>query len=219
MAYNAYGGYCVPLSSLHRPAARTILAGNVWEATTIQFLTGHCRDGDVVHAGTYVGDFLPVLSRAGDADAKARAFEPNPENYRCACMTAYVNGLQNVELTNVALGERQGVLPLVTGGVHGASLGGLCRIGQAGDNRSIDVRGVTIDDVVPSDRNVSLIHLDVEGFEMPALTGSLATIRRCKPILVLETMPEGSWLAENLATLGYRLTNRVNGNFILSSGY
>lgn len=223
IAYNAYGGYCVPLSSRHRPAAWTILAGNVWEAETIQFLATHCQGGDVVHAGTYFGDFLPALSCAVDADAKVWAFEPNPENYRCACVTVFVNELQSVELTNAALGERPGVLPLVTRGVQGASLGGASRIAQAGgrrdDKRSVDVRVVTIDEMVPSDRQVSVIQLDVEGFERQALAGALATIRRSKPILVLESMPETRWLAENLGTLGYRVTHRINGNFVLSTGY
>lgn len=220
IAYNAYGGYCVPLSSSHRPAARTILAGRIWEPDTIEFLRAHCKAGDIIHAGTYFGDFLPALSRAVDSRAMVWAFEPNPENYRCARITTYVNGLQNVELTNAGLGERAGLLPLLTRGVHGASLGGASRITQAGgqsnDNRSIDVRIVTIDETFPSGRKASLIQLDVEGFERQALAGALATIRRCKPILVLESVPEENWLAQNLGTLGYRLTHRVNGNFVLS---
>jgi len=59
VAYNPYGGYCVPQSSHHRPAAQMILRGRVWEPDTIKFV----RD----HAGTYFGDFIPALS-AGCAD-------------------------------------------------------------------------------------------------------------------------------------------------------
>ena len=57
IAYNKYGGYCVLLSSRHRPAAKKILAGEVWEADTIEFVKSNCGDGDLVHAGTLLGRF------------------------------------------------------------------------------------------------------------------------------------------------------------------
>jgi hypothetical protein len=80
IAYNKYGGYCVPLASRYRVAARKILAGEVWEPTTIEFLMSYGSHGDIVHAGAYFGDFLPALSRSCAPGAKVWAFEPNPEN-------------------------------------------------------------------------------------------------------------------------------------------
>ena len=76
---------------------------------------------------------------------------------------------------------------------------------------------VSVDEVVPSDREVSIIHLDVEGFEQPALTGARGTIRRCKPIVVLKTVPDEGWVATNLLPLGYRIAGSVDGNTIFSA--
>ena len=87
ISYNQYGGYCLPLSSIHRPASQTILNGKVWEEETLKFMSKHCGTGDIIHAGTYFGDFLPALSKACHTKAKVWAFEPNLENYKCAIVT------------------------------------------------------------------------------------------------------------------------------------
>lgn len=222
IAYNTYGGYCVPLSSRHRPAAQKILAGEIWEPMTIEFLMSHCEDGDLVHAGTFFGDFLPALSQAAALSAKVWAFEPHPENYRCAFITTYINGLQNIELMNAGLGERQGPLSMMIADASGRSLGGASRIVAKSCNSSeesaITVRIVTVDEIVPSDRKVSMIQLDVEGFEQPALSGALMTIQRCRPTIILETLPEESWLSENMLQLGYRIAGTVHGNTVLRNG-
>lgn len=36
-----------------------------------------------------------------------------------------------------------------------------------------------------------LIHLDIEGWEFPALRGAIETIKRCKPVIALEWMDHG----------------------------
>jgi FkbM family methyltransferase len=219
IAYNRFGGYCVPRSSSHRPAAQSILSGEVWEPETIQILTCTRPDGDLVHAGTYFGDFLPALAASRSPGRKVWAFEPNPENHRCAALTKQINDLVNVELTHAGLGERRGTLALVTSDENGRALGGGSRFAPVTSDRyetkTVDV--VTIDESVPPDRDVAAIHLDVEGFERQALTGAMSTIRRCKPSLVLETLPEESWLAEHLRPLGYRVTANANANTILTA--
>jgi FkbM family methyltransferase len=222
IAYNTYGGYCIPLSFRHRAAVQKIFAGEIYEPRTIQFLMSHCEDGDLVHAGAYFGDFLPALSQAAAPSAKIWAFEPHPESYKCALITTHINGLPNIELINAGLGERQGSLSMTIADASGKSLGGASRIVtkncNTGEESAINVKIVAIDEVVPTDRKVSIIHLDVEGFEQPALSGALMTIQRCKPIIILETMPEERWLSDNILQLGYRIAGTVHGNTILSIG-
>jgi FkbM family methyltransferase len=216
IARNGYGSYCVPLSSRHRPAAWAILAGEVWEPDTISFLTASCAGGDVVHAGAYFGDFLPALSRA--CGGTVWGFEPNPESYTCAVETARLNDLRNVTLANAALGARPGEVAMVTRDRAGRSLGGASRVAGDGDGldgHAITVRTVTVDDVVPAHRAVSVVHLDVEGFETFALRGAIRTVRRWRPTLVLETMPDDSWFSENILALGYRVEGAVHENQIL----
>ena len=218
IAYNRYGGYCVPLSSQHRPAAQAVLGGGVYEPQTIEYLSARCGSGDIVHAGTYFGDFLPALSKSVADGACVWAFEPNEENYRCALITLAINDLHNVRMTHAALGAEGAAGELITTDAGGRALGGGSRLwteGPAAVDSLQSVPLLALDDVIPTDRQVSIIHLDVEGYEERALMGALRTIERCRPTLVLETVPERSWLAESILALGYRIGPKLHLNTVL----
>lgn len=219
IAYNEFGGFCVPLSSSHRPAVQKILSGKIWEAETIEFMKTNCAGGDIVHAGTYFGDFIPALSKACDMDAKVWAFEPNLENYRCASITIMINGLYNVEIMNAGLGSKKDSLSLMVSDENGRSLGGASKLVQARSGNKNEqfttVEIVKVDDIVPFDRKVSIIQLDVEGFQQFALSGAIETIKRCKPILILESLPEAGYLSENILQLGYKIAGKIDANTIL----
>lgn len=218
ISYNKYGGYCIPLSSLHRSAAQKILNGEIYEPETIEFLTKNSKNGDIVHAGTYFGDFLPALSRSINNNRKIFAFEPNPENYRCAKITIDINNIKNVELINQGLGSKRTKLKMKVFDDLNRPLGGGSKIlkNNEGDNkRVINVEIVALDEVLPSSSNIKIIQLDVEGFEIPALLGAMNTIKRCHPILILENLPENSWLEKHIFNIGYYISGNVHGNSIL----
>lgn len=223
-SYNKYGGYCVPLSSRHRPAAKKILSNDVYEPETIKFIISNCGNGDVVHAGTYFGDFLPALSKGAAPGSKIWAFEPNPENYRCATITLEINNAANVVLTNAGLGAKYEDLLVLTADKNGISLGGGSRIVTKDSKEAAvaeRVQIVTIDDMVGPDRNVSIIQLDVEGHEKEAIAGASKIIKSCRPIIILEVLPnstllESDWFSENILTLGYRKNNDIHGNSVFS---
>ncbi len=215
VAYNELGGFCVPLSSAHRPAAQHVLRGEVWEKDTLRWMADHAAGGDIVHAGTYFGDFLPALARSGAG--LVWAFEPNPENHRCAAITVAINGLGNVRLTHAGLGEAAGSLKMTVRDASGRALGGACSFASApgvDEARAETVPVVTVDEAVPEDRRVSVLQLDVEGFEQQALAGALRTIRRCRPVLVLENLPPGPWLEEHVLALGYSAAGKVDVNHL-----
>lgn len=216
---NRHGIYCVPWSSHHRPVAQAILQARVWEADTLDLIRTAAADGDVIHAGTFFGDFLPALSRSRAADALIWAFEPSRENYRCAQVTALLNDLRNVRLMPAGLGAASGSARLAVGDRSGMALGGASRLikdpSRAHWWSSEEVDMTAVDEVVGDDRPVAALHLDVEGHEQDALAGAMGTIARCRPLIVLETMPAADWLAANLEPLGYRLEERVDLNFVL----
>jgi len=217
---NEFGRYCVPASSRHRPAARAILEGRVWEPDTIAFMVANCGASDIVHAGTYFGDFLPALSRALAPGARLWAFEPSSENFACATETIALNGLTNVALTHAGLGARAGSLPLRIGDPGRPARGGSSRVDVSRTPGSTyeDVPIVTLDESVPADRTVSIVQLDVEYFEQQALAGGLGLIRRCLPIIILENLPaDETWFAENILALGYRASDKVHRNTVFRS--
>lgn len=219
IAYNKNGGFCIPLSSRHRLAAQRILNGSVYEPETIEFMVANCGDGDIVHAGTFFGDFLPSLSRGCASAAKVWAFEPNPENFRCALITCSVSGLENIALYNAGLGSFRGTMQMVVRDREGRSLGGAshlvgaCNSGDQSTTEMVDI--LSLDEIVPPNKHVSILQLDVEGFEQEALTGALGTIRRCRPIIILETMPPEPWMRQHILNLHYKISGRLHRNTIL----
>jgi len=173
----------------------------VWERETIKFMRENCGQGDIVHAGTYFGDFLPGLARAIVADALIWAFEPNEENYRCASITIELNALgPMVKLTHAALGPTDGVVMLSVSDDSGCSLGGSSHVSIVGKERATQV---SLDRFIPSDRRISVLQLDVEGYEDSALRGAEHLITRDRPILILETIPTSEWFKELLRGSGY----------------
>jgi hypothetical protein len=116
------------------------------------------------------------------------------------------------------------VLPDAAGAIEmevrdpsGRALGGASRLltpADGGGQRTERVAVVRIDDVVPADRHVSVLQLDVEGFEQHALEGALATIRRGRPVLVLENLPPTPWMNEHVHSLGYSAAGRVDVNHV-----
>ena len=199
IATNEYGSYCVPAKASHRPACRAILRGEVYERETIRFLCDQA-EGDIVHGGTFFGDFLPAISRAYEL---VWAFEPNPDSFKCAEITIRLNDLANVNITNAAMGRAEGRLSLRT--EHGGEYlgGGSFIVDEPGETPV-----VPLDSIIPPDRHIGMIHLDVERFEGPALEGARRTIERCRPTIVLETVPE------EISNLGYREVGTVNRNRI-----
>lgn len=220
VAYNPYGAYCVPLNAVHRPAARAIMGGRIWEAGTLDYLGAHMGDGDVVHAGASFGDFLPFLSARAAPSAMVWAFEPNAENYRAAQLTCALGALGNIRLTQAGLGAAPGGATMVVKNNRGLDLGGASYIADAAvdDARTQDIAIVSLDAFIPKDRAVSIIQLDVEGFETPALAGALALIARTRPRILLETPPDDKWIAAHLSPLGYGHAGCVDDNHIFVAG-
>lgn len=223
IAYNDYGGYCVPLSVLDRPAVQMILAGEIYEPDTISFMREHCGTGDIVHAGTFFGDFLPALSQACHSEARIWAFEPNPESYRCAKATLEINGVTNVVMSNLGLGSESNRLHFQVLDESGVSLGGASRFietsEEAGVN-SVEVGVERIDDIIPSSREIRILQLDVEGFEEQALIGATQTIRRCRPIVILEALENNisqDWFATHFPELKYELLTKLHHNTVFVS--
>ena len=151
--------------------------------------------------------------------SKIWAFEPNVENYRCAKITCMINDIGNVELRNAALGASTATARMATIDDRGRGRGGASRLLTEGMTAPIDlteeVATVALDDVIPEDRRITLLQLDVEHYEKACLTGALRTIARNLPVLMLERLPEPDWFARHVLSLGYTLTGRVHANHVL----
>lgn len=48
-----------------------------------------------------------------------------------------------------------------------------------------------------------------------ALTGAMGIIRRCRPMIIVDTVPEDRWLSNDLRSLEYQISGNVHDDTIL----
>ena len=219
LAVNAYGFYCIPDEFRHREVCKTLLGGKINEPRTLSLVQRFAGAGDVVSGGAFIGDFLPALARALDPKAKLHSFEPNPAAYTAASTTVAINRLNNVTLHPVAVGAEDASLPLQIKGKAGDTMGGLSSIvGEHIDGQTIEVPVKTIDEFVGKGRTVSVIQLDIEGFEWPALQGAQKIIKKDAPVIIVETLKTSDVrvseeiLAETFPDAGYKQAGVMERN-------
>jgi FkbM family methyltransferase len=201
------------LPKLFRPAVMSFLTGKYFEQQTHDTIEALLSQypGSMVHAGTFFGDMIPhfaTLIKKGDQhdpEAMLYAFEPNTKSYLLAQKSVEANNLSNVVLLNAALGPSIGQARIQTesqDGLENERGGGSFVETGGGGNQRVPLVAIDMFDI----RKLSILQLDVEGFENEALKGALETIRREKPILAVEdgknTVPE--LLSSTSSDLGYK---------------
>jgi FkbM family methyltransferase len=175
------------------------------------------EDGVTFDIGAHAGQYAKILSRLTPR-GQVFAFEPGSYARSILRVALYVNRCRNVAIVPLALGEREGTamltLPVKRRGAYGF---GLAHLGH--DTRWRDVRRdivalTTIDRfaALTELNRLDFIKADIEGWEMHAVRGGLDTIRRFRPVIMLEMVETalargGDSLAgayRTLADLDYR---------------
>jgi FkbM family methyltransferase len=119
------------------------------------------------------------------------AFEPEPENFRLLRMNAILNGVEDrVETIEAAVSDSEGTATLQVSsrnsGAHSLSGGDVRAIG------TVEVPTVTFDGMVGRGEldpdSVSLLWMDIEGYEIHALMGARTLVERAVPV-VMELNP------------------------------
>lgn len=194
IAKNIYGTYSIPMEIEYTYTAQTIIEGGVHEDTTIEYIQS--IGGNVIHAGTGFGDFLPALKNCN----KVYTFEPNNLMYSSAKKTISLNNLTNVELYPQAIGDYNGNVSLKHIDEKGLEMGPRSEINING----IRVPIVKLDSIIPDDVKIDLIHLDLEGYEFRAIRGAMNIIERDKPIIILEIDTRAVDYNNYMDNIGYK---------------
>ena len=189
---NEYGLYSIPKEISYTYTAQLILDGGVHEDTTIKYLQS--IGGNIIHAGSGFGDFLPALKNCN----KIWTFEPNTLMYESSLETISLNKLVNVEIFPYALSDSNGIGNLKHIDEKGLEMGPRSEMGNG-----VEVKTVKLDSIISNDTKISLIHLDLEGYEFEALKGAKEIIERDKPIIVLEIDSRAVTYNDFMLSLGY----------------
>jgi FkbM family methyltransferase len=136
------------------------------------------QPGDVmVDVGANVGIFTLVAAAAVGPAGEVHAFEPVPANHERLAENVALNGLSNVVLHRVAVGDEEGTttlgIPPETARASGGTMSGFFVVGLT--DRAIAAPLVRLDGpaagLPAGGRQIRLVKLDVEGFEPRVLAG------------------------------------------------
>ena len=190
--------------------------GEPWEKTVTRRILDHVRPHTVaLDVGAHIGTHSVLLARAVGPWGRVYAFEPQRKLFRELVQNLRLNELDNVVALRFALGGGPARVvemnPAHEGNEGGTRLG---RGGDAAELRSIDEFGF---------EDVSLVKIDVEGYEMEVLRGAVETISRSRPVLIIEIHgAEGSGdrrahhdaVQDYVRTLGYRSELIRNADYL-----
>lgn len=146
-------------------------------------LTHVVRRGHAVDIGAHVGLWSRVLALDF---SRVTAFEPLPAHLEC-----YERNLAEplaagrIDLHRIALDRVEGELAIAmpaesTGNSHVAQGG---EQGEVVPARMLDSFGLA---------GIDFLKMDVEGFERPILEGGEQTVRRERPVIIIEQKPNGN---------------------------
>jgi FkbM family methyltransferase len=169
--------------------------GREWEPHVRAAIARAARpDGVAVDAGAYIGLHTVAMSRWFGS---VHAFEPQRGIYQVLCCNLALNDCLNVETHNLALYDRAGSMrlapperqevpfPRCGGQPDYANMSNAAALTfEVTDETSCVVRAVALDDL--GLERVALIKVDTQGADLRVLRGAEATIRRCRPTVLLE---------------------------------
>jgi FkbM family methyltransferase len=184
---------------------KALLSNRTWEKKITALLHEHITpDMTVVDAGAYIGSH--TLTMAG-LSSKVYAFEPQPVAAECIRRTIKAKKLGHVFFHEVGLNDVCKTDFIFTNGDGDASLSG---IRDHKFKANFPCRTAPLDSFIGETENVGLMKIDVEGSEWRVLEGAAKTIRRCRPIIIMETFNTkknlkllDAWIKENDYTKEY----------------
>jgi FkbM family methyltransferase len=148
-------------------------------------------DAIIVDGGANIGFFtVPVAHRTQSRATRIISFEPQRQLFQALSGSLALNGYRHVYLHNAGLGAAAGTaqLPAVDYGV--AQDFGTVSLGDSVANNEHAWMRDTLVNITSVDAmhlpRLDFFKLDVEGYEIPALTGAIATIQQHRPWIWVE---------------------------------
>jgi len=172
------------------------------------------RNQIVIDAGASLGDYTLIYSKLIGKRGKVITFEPNKKAFNLLLKNIEANKVSNVIALRMALWNEEGTISIKEG-----NFSTLDKISSEKEN-TYRVKAITLDSIVKKLKlkRVDLVKIDVEGAEVQVLKGSLETIRRFHPKIIVEVHEwlgvKSNEIMQLLKKYGYKLTHeyRINEN-------
>lgn len=183
----------------HDMIKQVIVAGYPWERHLIELFEAYVEpDSVVVEVGAHIGTHTVLLARLVGPWGRVYAFEPQRKTFRELYHNLALNGQTNAVPLRYAIGTGETRIiemnPSTPGNEGGTGIGAG---GDRAELRSLDSFGF---------ERVSLLKIDVEHYEDEVLAGAVETIRRNRPVILVEIMG-----GDDYATASPDVRARIDG--------
>ena len=167
---------------------RHVLRGDPYEPGIAAVFDRYVKPGmAIVDIGANIGYQTMLLASLVERSGLVVAVEPNPENIKLLEASRRVNGFDQVLVIQAAAGRRTGVLALNVSHSNGMTAALPSDLDAIFAARPVAC--FALDDILPQDRPLDFVKIDVEGAELNALIGLSKTIARDRPVIVSEFNP------------------------------
>jgi len=145
------------------------------------------KGGVMFDLGANFGYYAITIATAVQGDCRIYAFEPNPSTMQRFQRNVALNGTRGLHLFEVGVSDAAGHALVVETPNHS----GAAYLRQ---NPASGVPVTTLDVFCEQNRidRLDLIKMDIEGAELRALHGGIATFKRFRPAMLIELNPETS---------------------------
>lgn len=149
-------------------------------------------DGIFIDIGANIGSFTLVAARIATR-GEVHAFEPSDHHFSRLSRNVALNHFENVALNKKGLDDKTGYatlfLPKLNGEMNNSGAASLYTSADASSTQvTEEVELILLDDYVRTNGidRIDLIKIDIEGAEFNALKGSIETLQRFRPIVLME---------------------------------
>jgi FkbM family methyltransferase len=202
-----------------------ILTEGNWEPETWEWMASRLPPGGVfADVGTHIGyHSIKAAKRVGPM-GRVLSFEPNPGTAAQLKENIRYSGLSNIKLHEFACADHEGEAEFFAAGRGNTGRSSLSAENALGDGeiRPYRVRLRPLDAVITESaiQRLDLMKVDVEGAELMVLRGAEQTLRRFRPVLLVELIDKNLEsmktsrveVIEFLSALGYRVSRAIFDN-------
>jgi len=169
-----------------RGVERSIYYTGTYEKGTLHVISGLLKPGDTfVDVGANIGIMSILAAGRVGAEGRVVAFEPNPETRRILEANVSMNDIVNLEVKQFAVGASASIGVIFDHSDPNRGRATMVKPDQNGVGHEVVV--VALDEQFKGSERVDMIKLDIEGYELEALKGMTALLKRSEPpMLIIE---------------------------------
>lgn len=179
--------------------------GIPWEPIISELFQKYVKEGSTaIDIGGHIGIHTLSLSKLVGNEGIVHVFEPQAKLFLELILNMHLNNCKNIVFHRTALGTQRSLTEMAPRNINNE---GNTMIGFGGD----PVPMQPLDDF--EFKNLSLVKIDVEEYEMEVLNGAIKTILKHKPVLIVEIWNDSNQIEKikKIESLGYQAYNIKTG--------